>query len=296
LQSLRTTTFDVAICAHNEAGNIGRLLQASANAITRRYKLDHIFVVSSGSRDGTDELVNSMARQDKRIFLISEESRRGKANAVNEFLGKSKADIVVMISADVLPVGDCIDKILEPFKDDRVGMTGCKIIPLNRQDTMCGNVVRFIWRLHDATSRIEPKFGEIIAFRREAVDFIDPDIIADEAFIEMKVSELGFKFKYVWNAAVYNRGPETWYELLEQRKRVYEGHLQLRARYGYKVSTMKVGNLLRLLSRNYKRTKPQYFVLAIAVESLARSMALTSFKTHRSSHVWRILKTTKQLF
>ncbi len=286
----------MAICAHNEASNIGRLLQTTASAITHRYSLDRIFVVSSGSGDGTDDLVAAMARKDKRICLISEKERRGKANAVKEFLAKSKADIIVMISADVLPVGNCIDRILQPFEDERVGMTGCRVMPVNGLHSVCGNVVRFIWQLHDAASRIEPKFGEVIAFRRDAVDFMDSDIIADEAFIEMKVSQLGFKFNYVRDASVLNRGPDTWYEFLEQRKRVYEGHLQLRARYGYRVSTMKIGNLLRLLNRNYNRTKPQYFVLAIMVESLARSMAVVSFRTHRSNHMWRILKSTKQLF
>jgi poly-beta-1,6-N-acetyl-D-glucosamine synthase len=252
--------------------------------------------VSSGSDDGTDELVEAFARKDHRIELISEQERLGKAHAVNRFLEKSKADIIVMISADVLPVGNCIDKILQPFKDETVGMTGCKVKPINGLHSACGNVVRFIWKLHDVTSKIEPKFGEIIAFRREAVDFIDPTIIADEAFIEMKVRELGFKFKYVGDAVVLNRGPENWFELLEQRKRVYEGHLQLREKYGYNVSTMKTGNLLRLLKMGYKRTKPQYVVLSVMIESAARAMAVVSFRTHRSQHVWRILKTTKQLF
>jgi poly-beta-1,6-N-acetyl-D-glucosamine synthase len=296
LQTLRTTTFDVAICAHNEAGNIGRLLKASIESLTEKFDLDRIFVVSSGSDDGTDEVVEAMARKDRRIQLISERERLGKAHAVNQFLAKSKADIIVMISADVLPLGNCIDKILEPFNDEEVGMTGCKVKPINGQHSACGNVVRFIWKLHDVTSKIEPKFGELIAFRREAVDFIDPTVIADEAFIEMKVKEFGFKFKYVGDAVVLNRGPETWFELLEQRKRVYEGHLQLREKYGYNVSTMKTGNLFRLLRMGYKRTKPQYVVLAVMVETLARGLGMFSFRTHRSTHVWKILKTTKQLF
>jgi poly-beta-1,6-N-acetyl-D-glucosamine synthase len=296
MQTLRTTTFDVAICAHNEVSNIGRLLQSSTSATTHKYSLDRIFVVSSGSDDGTDELVEAFSKQDSRVCLISEGERLGKAHAVNQFLAQSRADIIVMISADVLPVGDCLDKILQPFKDERVGMTGCKVRPVNGAHSKCGNVVRFIWTLHDATSKIEPKFGEIVAFRREAVELIDPDIIADEAFIEMKVRQLGFDFKYVRDAIVLNRGPENWFELLEQRKRVYEGHLQLRQRYGYYVSTMKTRNLLRLLSANYRRTKPQYAVAAVMVESFARLAAMFSFTTHRSTHVWRILKSTKQLF
>jgi poly-beta-1,6-N-acetyl-D-glucosamine synthase len=296
MQALRSITFDVAICAHNEAANIGRLLQASTNAVTQRSNLDRVFVVSSGSDDGTNELVELFSTNDKRICLISEDERRGKAHAVNQFLARSKADIVVMISADVLPVGDCIDKILQPFENELVGMTGCKVKPVNGRHSWCGNVVRFIWTLHDGTSKIEPKFGEIIAFRREAVEFVDPDIIADEAFIEMKVKELGFKLKYVRDAVVLNRGPETWFELIEQRKRVYEGHLQLRQRYGYYVSTMKASNLFRLLKSNYRRTKPQYVVAAVLVESFARIAAVLSITTHRSTHVWRILKTTKQLF
>jgi glycosyltransferase involved in cell wall biosynthesis len=68
----------VGICAYNEEENIGALLE---NLLTQQ-SLPHnseIIVVCSGCTDETPSIVEKFARKDKRVKLILEEERRGKA-------------------------------------------------------------------------------------------------------------------------------------------------------------------------------------------------------------------------
>jgi len=49
----------IGIIVYNEAENIGRLLQAIRKQELQRVEIDRIIVVSSASKDGTDEIVKS---------------------------------------------------------------------------------------------------------------------------------------------------------------------------------------------------------------------------------------------
>ena len=295
MQVLKHLTFDVGICAYNEAQNIEGLLRACVTSEVRDYHLGDIIVVSSGSNDGTDKIVQGLARQNRRIQLLLEQERTGKSSAINKILERSNSDLIVLISADVLPSKHMINKLLEPFHESKVGMVGCRVSPVNGHDSTCGNIVRFIWSLHDIAADVEPKFGEAVAFRRDLVERLEPNIIADEAFIEMKVRQAGYGLRYAPDALVFNRGPETLFELLEQRKRVYAGHLQLRMKYGYSVSTLKTKNLVRILLMGRERSEPKYVAAAVMIEMLARALGLCSYLAGRSTHVWRMLKSTKRL-
>ncbi|MGI0068884.1 MAG: glycosyltransferase, partial [Nitrosopumilaceae archaeon] len=171
IQIPRHLTFDVGICAYNEAQNIEELLRACVLSEVRNYRLGEIVVVSSGSDDGTDKIVRGLARQDRRIQLLVEPERTGKSSAINKILALSRSDIILLISADVLPSKDAINRLLEPFHESKVGMVGCRVSPVNGHDSICGNTVRFIWSLHDlAAAGVEPKFGEAVAFRRDLVE------------------------------------------------------------------------------------------------------------------------------
>ncbi len=295
MQVLKHASFDIGICAHNEADNIVRILYACSNSKVRDYLLERIIVVSSESSDSTDDLVRRFATEDRRVDLVTEATRTGKSSAVNKVLESSTADIVVLISADVLPSKDALDRLLEPFHDGRVGMVGSRVMPVNGFHSTTGNIVRFIWSLHDVVETFEPKFGEAIAFRREILNGIPSSVIADEAYIEMKVKKAGYKMQYASDSKIFNRGPETMRELLEQRKRVYAGHLQLMVKYGYSVSTLKPKNLVRILATGRKNASFRYFLAAIVTESVARLWGTLAFVAGRKNHVWRILRTTKHI-
>ncbi|MCK4915237.1 MAG: glycosyltransferase family 2 protein, partial [Candidatus Eisenbacteria sp.] len=86
-------TASVGVMAYNEEQNIGKLLAALTGQSVQNVEIRQIIVVSSGSTDRTDDIVREWVAKDERISLIRQESREGKASAINLFLDAAEADI-----------------------------------------------------------------------------------------------------------------------------------------------------------------------------------------------------------
>ena len=109
----------IGICAHNEEGNIGKLLDALLNQSTNIVSIKEIIVVSC-STDRTDEIVKAYQGRDSRVSLIVQRKRDGKAAAVNLFLKQATGGIFILESADTLPEKWTIERLVEPFLDPRL--------------------------------------------------------------------------------------------------------------------------------------------------------------------------------
>ena len=84
----------IGIPAYNEEKNIGRLLTAILNQKTYYVNIDEVVVISSGSTDRTNIIVDDFVRKDSRIVLIKQRRREGKASAINEFLKVTRNEVL----------------------------------------------------------------------------------------------------------------------------------------------------------------------------------------------------------
>ena len=94
-------------------------------------EIDEIFVVSSGSTDNTNNIVNEISLSDSRVKLLTQDKRMGKASAINEFLKSARGDILILESADTYTDSDTITKLIKPFMQKQNGMVGAHPIPVN---------------------------------------------------------------------------------------------------------------------------------------------------------------------
>ena len=79
----------IGIMAFNEEKNIGRLLKALLSQELKKVKIREIIVVSVGSTDKTNKIVEKFTKKNKVIKLVTGDKRRGKALAINEFINIS---------------------------------------------------------------------------------------------------------------------------------------------------------------------------------------------------------------
>ncbi|MBP7932941.1 MAG: glycosyltransferase family 2 protein, partial [Candidatus Syntrophosphaera sp.] len=121
----------LGVFAYNEAENIIPLLEALVNQKLEKVEIEEIIVVSSGSTDGTDELVTQFAETHPQVRLIRQAKREGKSSAINLFIKEAKSDILVVISGDVIPAPTTIEKLVSTFEDPTIGATGGRPIPVN---------------------------------------------------------------------------------------------------------------------------------------------------------------------
>ena len=291
------TRVSIGLMAHNEAANIGPLLQALREQETARVEIDEILVVSSGSTDGTEAIVHERKKKDPRIRLITQQRREGKASAINVFLKEARNDILVLESADTLPLPNTVELLVLPLADDRVGMTGARPVPLNPKHTFLGGVVHLMWELHHRVALERPKLGEMVAFRK-VIDRIPRVSAVDEASLEAALRNAGLRLVYVPEAIVYNRGPENLRDFLVQRRRIQAGHLWLQLHSGHEVTTAGVRRIFRHLLRVMPQSPRGLLVAvgAVLLEAVGRTLGCLDFWVlGRNPFVWRIAQSTKNL-
>ncbi len=287
----------VGITAHNEEANIGQLLEALLNQELYRAEITEIIVVASGCTDRTVDIVREYMQRHPHIKLFVQERREGKSSAVNVFLRHAQEDICVLESGDTCPRLDTIEKLVRMFADPQVGMVGAQKVPVNTPDHIVGYLSHLRLKMEHQLCLEIPRLGELVAFRK-VLDCIPADVAMDEAFVEALVIQRGLQVRYAPDAVVFNMGPETLGDFVRQRRRNYAGHLHLKKKYGYRVSSLDTWRVLRVaLGEVWGAVRLLYVLAALAaIEFFSRLLGMYDYYIKGDTHVvWDMAWTTKQV-
>ena len=215
--------FSIGICAYNEGKNIEKAIRSVYEQEFDGFRLEKTIVVSSGSTDDTDDIVRGLMNEYPNLELMVQEERNGKNSAINLFLDSKTTEIVVIVNADnVMGNKDTLQNLLDPFKDEKVGIVGGHPVPLNSKKTYAGFASNMIWCIHHHIALRTPKIGELIAYR-DIGTRLPVQYQSDEDLIRINIEKAGYLPKYAPDAIVHNRGPETIADLKKQRLRVNIG-------------------------------------------------------------------------
>jgi biofilm PGA synthesis N-glycosyltransferase PgaC len=285
----------VGITAYNEEANIGRLLQAMLDQRLYEVEITEIIVVASGCTDRTEEIVRQYMAREPRIQLYVQEQREGKTSAINVFLKHASEKICVLESGDTLPREDTVENMVSMFRNPGVGMTGAQKVAVNTPDHIVGVLSHLRLKMEHQLCLEIPRLGELIAFRK-VFDQIPPDVAMDEAFVEALIIRRGMQVRYAPDAVVYNLGPETVGDFVKQRRRNYAGHLYLKDKYGYKVSSLQNTRVARLALEEVWgaiRLVGTLGILAV-LEAYSRVLGAWDYRVKKKKHVvWDMAWTTK---
>lgn len=285
----------LGIFAYNEEKNIGKLLETVLTQELNQVQIEEIFVFADGCTDKTISIAQDFAKKDARIKILTEKKRMGKSMAVNIFLNLAKNDILVMESGDTIPGKNTVENLVRPFFNKNVGMVGSRPVPLDNPKTFMGFATHLLWELHHQISLVNPKMGEMVAFRKVFKKI--PLTAVDEAYIEGLIREKGYQIIYLPQAIVYNKGPENIRDFLRQRRRIFCGHFQLRKEIGHRVSTLDIARTCSLILKDFKFNFQYLFFTpaVIFLEALSRFLGWWDYKTGKSHLIWEIAESTKNL-
>jgi hypothetical protein len=93
-------------------------------------------------------------------------------------------------------------------------------------------------------------------------------------------------------------GPETVGDFVKQRRRNHAGHLHLKEKYGYKVSSLDSSKVVHLaLSEIWGALRLIWVLFALgSIEAYARILGWWDYRVHKRTHVvWDIAWTTKEV-
>ncbi|NOY62728.1 MAG: glycosyltransferase family 2 protein [Gammaproteobacteria bacterium] len=173
----------VLIAAYNEADCIELTMQKMLAQNYPKQKLE-IIVVSDGSEDGTDTIVESYASQGVR--LIRQEPRRGKAAALNLGVKQANGEILVFADANSQFTADALSHMVKNFADPSVGYITGTLRFLADDGSVSGDGCSAYMKFENFLRKLETDFGSVIgvnggvdAIRKSLYTDIREDLITD---------------------------------------------------------------------------------------------------------------------
>ncbi len=243
----RVLRLDGGVVSTNDASTIEASIRSLlGQPLSNGVEWGRLWVVVSGSTDGSDEVVRSLQARDPRIHLVVEPVRRGKARALRRILDLSEADLVVMLNADAQAGPGALRKLLEagrslpwPF-----AVMARPVTPSLPSGTLPDSI-QWLWYLHHRLHELSLSTGEgnhlsdelLLVSHSPSVE-LPGQVINDGAYIGARLRHEGGQLRYIPQAEVLIQVPWSIGDLLRQRTRIRLGHTQIREMTGQRPTTM----------------------------------------------------------
>jgi|GEM_PF-3646626 len=269
--------------------------------------VDEIVLVANGASLPSLKICKKWQGLDQRVKLIEYENRIGINRVINEILRIARGKIIVTIGADAIPVGDSIKRLIERFKDDKVGAVSARQVPIKKLGVAAA-VDRLMWQILEKYKLFMNERDEAVhlgavmyAFRKSAVEEI-PDSVAGEEYLGAIVLSRGFKVIYEDKSLVYFNNIDNVVDLLLQRARTWSRHFKLnnyikskrlRSRNPKKFAELAPWDQLRIVARCL-RARPRtfgVFIIALIIEFFSLIYALI-FLRHKD---WVTVSSSKRI-
>lgn len=229
-------TVTVGISAHNEDGNIIKLLDSIVSQRQTNFLLEKIIIACDGCTDNTASLVRKYQKKYPIIYLIDDGERLGKSQRINSFFRINNSDILVIFDADtILGSADTMLFITECFDSSSVGLVAGADMPYPPRtffESVAVTVVD-LWRSirlninHGDT--VHNSHGRLLAFSKNFLEkmTIPKESNGDDHYVYFRAKELGFGFRYAEKAVVYYHEPSNLQDFIIQRSRFHtiNGHM-----------------------------------------------------------------------
>ncbi len=199
----------VGIAVHNEAGD---LEERVVNVLGQQTEFElEVVVASDGSTDATDAIAARLAEDDRRIRLLSL-PRGGTSAAHNAIFRSARGDVVVLTDAETRYLPGCLDALVAPFRDPRIGCTTGHLSWRNDGSTPTSQQEGLYWRYELAVRGVESRAGwltavtgALLALRPDCYRPL-PDSASHDQLLPLYARDLGYAVVAVPEARATDRG------------------------------------------------------------------------------------------
>ena len=295
-------TVSVGIPAYNEELNVGKLVKRILEQNNSNHALKEIIVVSDSSSDNTVAEVRKI--KDPRVKVVDRKTRLGLNRTQNEIVSLTTGDILVLLDADTLPIGeDFLNNIVKPIIHDKnVGIVGGDVVsvkPNSFFEKVISDSHEFKYSLYKRINHgnnIYVCHGRVGAFSRALYSQLKwPIYPAEDAYAYLFCKEKGFEFVFEPSAKVLFRSPATLQDHIKQSQRFFGERRDMKKyfepefvkRHYHIPNTLMAKSIISGLVRN-PFTIFMYLVIAVYIR-----LFLTKKFTEKSS--WEPSVTTKKI-
>lgn len=192
----------ILIAAYNEASDIEATLKNKLELDYPKEKLE-ILVVSDESEDGTDELVEMIAKQaDCNVCLFRQVPRQGKTAGLNMLKEHATGEILAFSDANSQWDSKALSLLVSNFNDPEVGYVTGKMVYVNSDGSLVGDGCSAYMKYENWLRFQETEIGSVVgvdggidAIRTALFQPLRADQLPD--FVQpLKVVEQGYRVVY----------------------------------------------------------------------------------------------------
>jgi cellulose synthase/poly-beta-1,6-N-acetylglucosamine synthase-like glycosyltransferase len=221
----------VVIAVRNEAGQIENRLK---NLCAQDYPPEkmEVLVVSDGSDDNTDSLVELFS--DKRVRLIKMKQSAGKAVAVNAGVAEASGEIIVFADARQTFDPNVLAELVANFSNPSVGCVGGELVFLDSPDSTVRAEMGAYWKYEKTIRYMESETGSVIGasgciytIRRKLYQPLPAGTILDDVLTPMNIMHQGYRVILEPAAIAYDIISNDAHQEWKRKVRTLTGNWQL---------------------------------------------------------------------
>lgn len=219
-----TPDLSILIAAYNEEAGIREKIHQTLALDYPAEKLE-ILVLSDGSTDRTDEIVQSIP--DPRVRLLRVAGRKGKTNAQNEGVARARGEVLVFSDATTVYHPQALLYLATNYSDPHVGAVSGRYqyfdakgkSPTGLGTVAFWNYENFIKSMQSRIQTISGCCGCIYSVRKKAYTTLSPDVISD-LVQPLHVIRQGYRVVFEDRALAYEETTQSTSEEFSMRVRV----------------------------------------------------------------------------
>lgn len=167
-------SLSVVVPTYNEAENAAPLVQRVTTALAG---IDFELIVIDDSTDGTERVLEDLARVEPRLRVVHRAGRRGLATAVTEGIGLAKGDVVCVLDADLQHPPEALPALPEALEQTGADLAiASRYVPGGSYAFGVGRRIVsrvatiLAWTLLGRARSVSDPLSGFFAFRRTVVD------------------------------------------------------------------------------------------------------------------------------
>ncbi|WP_457575623.1 glycosyltransferase family 2 protein [Desulfomarina sp.] len=210
----RLPKVSVVIAARNEALNIENRIR---NLLEQDYPAEkyEIIVVSDGSDDGTEKIVNQIADEQAgycpEISCHAYTPSQGKPTALNTGVTKASGEIIIFTDARQLFATNVITELVANFSDPKIGGVSGELIFVKDGTSNIEVQMGAYWQYEKMIRKMESKTGSVVgvtgaiyAIRKELYQHLQNSTILDDVMTPMNIAMQGYRIIFDSSAVAYD--------------------------------------------------------------------------------------------
>jgi len=230
--SPHTLSISIVMAVRNEVAVLEGKLQ---NLLSLDYPADlsEIVIVSDGSKDATNQILNYHAA-DRRVRIILNPQSEGKAAALNQAIAAARGEIVVFTDARQQIETDALRLLSASFGDPEVGCASGELMLGNPASGQTVRGIGLYWRVEKMVREMESASGSVVgatgalyAVRRNLLVPVPVGTVLDDVYIPMHVAREGFRVIFVPSARAWDVADQGTDREFSRKVRTLSGNYQL---------------------------------------------------------------------